>query len=1693
MKRNPLYSFLPLPLALLVSPLLLAWPNAVRAADKEWIGAANGTWQTVTNYTGGGTFPGDATLNVTGEGLSSDIFSVAPANTGSPIGINFTNLGGLSLGAIDVNKTDTAGVNIGPNANTSGVLQLNGATVGGVGNTILRCNGEANLTLSRLNLNTTPQAGSLEVRLGSLDSVILVGANAAAAARTLTILPTISEANVGSGFSKTGIGTLVLSGANTYTGTTVVADGVVRLQSSTGAGAGTVVVRNNDNAAQNNNDVQVTGGLTYANPLTLENAGNGNARARLSSVNTSSYLPNVWNGQITFKSSNSPAAGNQALIPESAPLIINGNIVQDALASPSIFIRGGSVSAFGVINGNIDLGSGTLNKTDDGTWTINSDNNKMGAVTVSAGTLVLAKTNALEADTALTIGQTGVTTGRLVVNTGVTQDLVSITTPTTSTSTVGHSIVGGGAINFGPATATINAGNSTTNTNELTIAVPILGSGGFTKSGTGNLIVSSAVEGPVVVSAGGFYGRGTLATSLDVMTGGTIGGGTPEAAGTLTAASVNLGATTNIVANVGSRGSDYIANTGSLQSGGTTIQVIPNGAVNNGTVPIIGYSGAAPATSSFDLAFPMGGIGSRATASVVDTGTAIGIDITGADSTVWTGAADSVWDISNQANWKLGSDNSPTQFRQMDAVEFPDGASQLNVTLGVTANPVRVHFTNTTGTDYTLSGTGSLGNGASASTMVLDKTGSGTVTLATANTYSGPTTVSDGRLISNVLPGAATAVIAPIPTASPVNVTGSGVVRISADNTNATAVVANILPTFTGDGVVEHQPRAVAGQTSAVASALTNGSPNFTGTWRLLSPASGTARLTSVGAHLLGSAKIEVQSGHQFYTAAGNTYNNAITIAGKGYQDSAALLGALRLEAGSIWAGAVTIDAAGARICSHNTSVANGGQVTGPISGGPLEVNNSNFPNNCVVFITNSNNSYSTTTVGGTGLPATTAPQTGTGVSMRLVVGNATASGSLGDGPVTLIGENPTGNAMNAIIGFDRTDGFTLKPGNTITAAGGAVNRTFVDCDSQGTGFSNNGVSIDLGTPGTAGGSLRVGSTRAGAIANLDGTIEAGTFVVGQFNSGLATGGTANLVGGTLSATAVSVSNGGSSAPHGNTNGSTLNVNAGANLNAVNTLYVGEGLSSGGNLNVNGGTVSVGQQLRIAHWGSAVSTMNMTAGSVTLLGESSLGTPSTAAGGGAATVGDNNLNTLATAATVGGGIYLGNDGTGVLNHSGGEITTNWIVLDNRGNSTAGGDGIDRYNISGTATLRLRSEWGIIARNVSTEVRLGGGTIILDNSGTGGPAGNTGADLDVPLDTPLSTVAGTTTVLETTTPENSFIIGKAISGAGNLSLEGGGLAQILAGSASPAYTGTFSATLSRLQLDGTLAGSQLIKNGATLLGNGTGGTVTVESGGKVAPGASVGRLSATSLDLQAGGQYEVEITGATSADQLVLSGNLTANGTVKVVLVGYAPSDGDVFDVVNAAGTTGTPTFDFSTATLAPGLTWDTSQFATTGTLRVAAANMTDAYTTWASANGLTGGKFDDDDGDGVKNILEFATNSDPKDNKSGARTYASLAPLGGDSVLTLTVAVRRNAAFAPDGTTQKAAQDGVLYTVEGTSDLQVWDSTVTKLNAADGAAVRATLTLPALDSDWEWQTFRTDDGTTGDPRDFIHLQVAVAP
>jgi autotransporter-associated beta strand protein len=131
---------------------------------------------------------------------------------------------------------------------------------------------------------------------------------------------------------------------------------------------------------------------------------------------------------------------------------------------------------------------------------------------------------------------------------------------------------------------------------------------------------------------------------------------------------------------------------------------------------------------------------------------------------------------------------------------------------------------------------------------------------------------------------------------------------------------------------------------------------------------------------------------------------------------------------------------------------------------------------------------------------------------------------------------------------------------------------------------------------------------------------------------------------------------------------------------------------------------------------------------------------------------------------------------------------------------------------------------------------------------------------------------------------------------------------------------------------TLGASQILSGSGTVQGN-------AMIDGTLATGASAGTLTiGGDIGLAAGSDWQVELGGtATSAfDRLLVSGELVAGGSISLSLIdGFNPAASDSFQIATFTSFVDNGfTFDFSEAGLAPGLSWDTSGFTTSGVIAV---------------------------------------------------------------------------------------------------------------------------------------------------------------
>jgi len=126
----------------------------------------------------------------------------------------------------------------------------------------------------------------------------------------------------------------------------------------------------------------------------------------------------------------------------------------------------------------------------------------------------------------------------------------------------------------------------------------------------------------------------------------------------------------------------------------------------------------------------------------------------------------------------------------------------------------------------------------------------------------------------------------------------------------------------------------------------------------------------------------------------------------------------------------------------------------------------------------------------------------------------------------------------------------------------------------------------------------------------------------------------------------------------------------------------------------------------------------------------------------------------------------------------------------------------------------------------------------------------------------------------------------------------------------------------------------------------------------------------------------------------------------------------------------------------------------------------------------------DAEGDQRTNLLEFATDGIPTSGSDDGKIVNAITQIAGSGHLTLTLPVRNGAVFSGSGEQVSSPVDGIIYRIQGSTDLTNWTATpVTEVVPAQTAG------LPALNPGWEYRTFRL--GTPA--RGFLRAVVEEAP
>ncbi len=448
---------------------------------------------------------------------------------------------------------------------------------------------------------------------------------------------------------------------------------------------------------------------------------------------------------------------------------------------------------------------------------------------------------------------------------------------------------------------------------------------------------------------------------------------------------------------------------------------------------------------------------------------------------------------------------------------------------------------------------------------------------------------------------------------------------------------------------------------------------------------------------------------------------------------------------------------------------------------------------------------------------------------------------------------------------------------------------------------------------------------------------------------------------------------GGASAPtsHEFTNNSSslLLFDSGVNFNSGNNLLRTLKFGGSGNITVNGNLApATAARMAITKSGSGTLLLagaNTFSGGTTITGGEVIASTASSLGAGAVT---NNATLHLTAKAVTySGLSTALSGNGTINVTLGTGTGS-TVLNGNYSAFAGIWNIGIGAAAGAGKVQMNGPDSPLATinvlgNATLYVSAGthNASLVLNGGGTGESLGQLRLE-------GASVWAGNVTLAGDMTGTGDGTVGSASSGgtiSGTIGESGGSRSLSKVGSGTITLTGNNTYTGNTTVSAGTLlvnspgslaaAGDVLISGSGTLGGNGTiHGPVTVSSGGTLEGPLTIrgpvtvengGTLDASdpslaspditgSLTLNGTLQLSINRAGVPSASQFVIPGTLNRGGTLRVINTGPELQAGDSFTVTISAGT---QTGSFA-STLLPalgyGLAWDTSQFASAGTITV---------------------------------------------------------------------------------------------------------------------------------------------------------------
>lgn len=857
--------------------------------------------------------------------------------------------------------------------------------------------------------------------------------------------------------------------------------------------------------------------------------------------------------------------------------------------------------------------------------------------------------------------------------------------------------------------------------------------GDLTKSGAGTLKLTavSNYSGNNIVNGGKLYSNNKMTGTgnLTVANGAGFGIVSLDDFSQLTGGSATFGtsAATTLDFDLGNfSGNPFAAplKVTNLTANGVVTINIADASPDATVCPLIEYTSK---TLNGSGSFVLGTLPPGVVATLQDTGTAINLVVSSIALPRWDGAdiSGGIWDINTTTNWIDRVSGFPSKYKEGNPVLFDDNLSGTpNVVLNTTVNPAQVAFSSGLA-NYTLNGTGAI-----AGATGLTKSGGGSLTLGTINSYTGVTELDGGVTnVSTALTNGGVASAIGAASAAPGNLVFGG------GTLNYTGPAATINRGFTVSSALEPTASALS-----TANNLTVTGQVTTGTFgRFTKLGAGTLTINNALTNVLATASnaipgsYRVDEGSLVLTGGGTFSSTGEFWVGSTTTTPASLVinGAtlttntwLSIGRGNGTTGLLsTATFTNATVTTGNVSLGYDAGVASHLATSTLTLTNSTF-NTGVANIGESGGSTATTTLNGAS--SMTSGDTNIGI-------NNTANGTL------LINGTSTYTSNNRLLIGNNTG----ATGTVIISNSGTLNKPggFLSIGSNGTGT----LTVKDSGKVTSAGAFNVGDvgTSSGTLS-----VEGGGSVIVTGNVFVGKNGTTGALNmsGTSTMTSVQTNIAGDSGSHGTmdltgssvfTSSDRLQVGPGAgsvgsviienSAKLVVNSFVSVGYNGGGTMTIkNNGTFTNNDDFSVNENGDIPAIVTVQ-DSGTLSAEGTLWV-----GRNAGRVGTLNISGTATVSTTGAGgmvVTSGGGAVGTVNLDGGKLAVR-KVSDGGGTSTfnfnggvlQAGSGANAAFMGGLDNVNVKAGGALIDSN--------GNNIIVNaallDGGTGGGLTKSGA-------------------------------------------------------------------------------------------------------------------------------------------------------------------------------------------------------------------------------------------------------------------------------------------------------------------------------------------------------------------------------